>query len=411
MKKLQFYADEIIDKSIISAIAHQVYAEYEERFERIPLAIRAEFIKYLVRLYEKERKELNSLLLRYNRRIKSITRAEPISMLTHIHQKLNEITGEIFTRSRSVIEVNQRCTKYRDLLTLKVISFTRQQLEKNKSRPQNAFAWIRMGSTGREEQTLYTDQDNLLVYKNPADKAYYEDFAHQMVENLAKVGFAKCRGNIMPTNKKWFGTIDEWREKLHSEITETPNLVDLIVLTEAKYAGGNYPLAHTFIQETHNALKSYQASFQAIAKATVMMPIALSMFRKFKTEKKGEYKDMLNVKFQGWLRLIMLVLLFCLEHDILDETNTIKRIKALEKTNVFDPDLAQDIMESYITLSEHKILSQIKYLKGEVDTISYFVNPYKLDKKEQTKLRKALSTVEQIQRLATSSYNITDDTL
>lgn len=215
----------------------------------------------------------------------------------------------------------------------------------------------------------------------------------------------------MPTNKKWFATIDEWRQKLHGEFTDAENLVDLIVLTEAKYAGGNFPLANTFIQETHKALKSYHASFQAIAKATVLMPIALTIFRKFKTERKGEHKDMLNIKSQGWLPLIMLILLFCFEHDILEETNTIKRIKALERMNAFDTEFAEELMECYITLTEYKIRAQIDFLKGETHEISYFINPYKLSKKDQSKLKKTLSTVEQLQRLAASSYSISDDSL
>lgn len=408
MKTLKLYADEIADASVINTVAHQFYANYEEKFEKIPSHVRLNFIKSLTALYEHEQRELVKLNMKFNHLFREINRSDSIGNLARLHHNLNETTAEMYLRTKAVLEVHQRCTKYRDKLSLRIIGLTRKAMEEKYPKPNNTFAWIRMGSTGRDEQTLYTDQDNLLVYKNKADQGYYEEFAQRMVTNLSAVGFAKCKGNIMPTNEKWFGTYEEWCVKLHTYIGDTENLVDLIVLTDAQYAGGNYPLARAFITETRKVLKMYQASFKAIAKATALMPIALTIFKGFKTEKKGEYKDMLNIKFQGWLPLIMVTLLFSLENNVW-ETNTIKRIKALEQLNVFDHTLAGDLLESYFSLTSHKILTQIEFLKGTSDTLSYYINPFKLDKKMRNELKRALSIVEDFQRLAVSSYNIQED--
>ncbi len=408
MKKLKYYVDEIIDVSVLETLAAQFFLSYENEFDRIPSEVRIKFIKSLTHMYENERKELVKQNLKYNQLVRSIRKAQSIGTLARIHHNLNETTAEIFLKTGSVGEVHQRCTAYRDKLTLKIISLTKKELESTFAKPSNTFAWIRMGSTGRDEQTLYTDQDNLLVYKNKADKEYYKAFAQRMVTNLAAVGFAKCKGQIMPTNEKWFGTLDEWENKLHDFMGGSENLVDLIVLTDAKYAGGNYPLAHAFIEEARKVLKTYHASFKAIAKATVLMPIALTIFRNFKTEKKGEFKDMMNIKFQGWMPLIMITLLFSLENNIW-ETNTINRIKLLERANVFEPSFAEDLLESYYILTGSKLLVQIEFLKGNMQNLSYYINPFKLDKEARKELRWALSIVEKFQRLAASSYNISED--
>jgi signal-transduction protein with cAMP-binding, CBS, and nucleotidyltransferase domain len=361
-------------------------------------------------MYEKEYRELKALNKNYNRLLQSVSRAASVGDLARIHADLNEVTADIFLRSGSIAEVHQRCTSYRDKLTFRIIALTSQQMRAEHGNPRGAFAWIRMGSTGRDEQTLYTDQDNLLVYKNKRDEPYYRAFAARMVTNLATIGFARCRGNIMPTNDKWFGTLDEWKVKLHDYIVGSDNLIDLIVLSDAKYSGGNAALAKQFLEETHTVMKMYQASFKAIAKATLLMPIALTIFKGFKTEKKGEYKDMLNVKYKGWLPLIMLTLLFSLENDIW-ETNTIKRIKALEKLKVFEPDFAEGLMASYNILTGYKLMAQIDFLKGKTTSLTYYINPFKLEKREQNRLKQALSTVEKFQRLASSSYNINEDAL
>ncbi len=409
MKKLKFLTDEV-DLSTFEELYNQFFSSYEEKFDKTPSTIRANFLKNLIRIYEKERRGLTELHSKYDQQLRYMNNADSIDELVEIHNNLNCVTGDIFMRTRSVTELHARCTNYRDRLTLKLLALTKKQMNSKLDPAKNSFAWIRMGSTGRDEQTLITDQDNLLVYKNKEDKNYYNEFAIKIVDNLEKVGFARCKGNIMPTNEKWIGTLSEWRGKLHSYVADTENLVDLIVLTDAKYSGGNYPLGRAFIKETRTVLKTYYASFKAIAKATVLMPVALTIFRNFKTEKKGEYKDMLNVKNQGWLPLIMITLLFSLENDIW-ETNTIRRIKLLEKLNLFEPQFSENLMESYFILTTHKIIAQLDFLNDKTDTLTYFINPYKLQKDDQEKLRWALSVVDKFQRLASSSYNINEDAL
>ncbi len=410
MKKLKFFVNEDIDTVLLHRLADDFFRQYQHLFDKTSSEIRLNFLQTITNKWQQEYHDLHELKLRYNAWFRKIQRASCIADLVRIHQSLNNISADIFCKTHSVMDVHQRCTLYRDKLTLKVISFTKKEMDKSLARPENAFAWIRMGSTGRDEQTLLTDQDNLLVYKNKNDKAYYEEFSARMVNNLEIIGFSRCKGNIMPTNEKWFGTLAEWRTKLHTYIVDSENLIDLIVLTDAKYAGGNYPLAQAFITEARKVLKMYNASFKAIAKATVLMPIALTIFRKFKTEKRGEYKDMLNIKFQAWLPLIMITLLFCLEHDVW-ETNTMKRIKTLEDMKLFEPYFSEELLESYIFLTYLKITLQVDFLRGKSNNLNYFINPYTLDKKKRTDLKRALSTVEKFQRLASSSYNISEDAL
>ncbi|MDX9703050.1 MAG: DUF294 nucleotidyltransferase-like domain-containing protein [Candidatus Auribacterota bacterium] len=410
MKKLKFLTDEDLDKALLQRLADDFFRQYEYLFEKTSSSIRMSFLKMITRKCQQEYQELIELNMRYDAWFRKIHACKSITDLASIHQTLNNISADIFLNTKSVMDVHQRCTFYRDKLTLKVLSLTKSEMEKSTARPENAFAWIRMGSTGRDEQTLVTDQDNLLVYKNKKDKSYYQEFAARAVNNLESIGFNRCKGKIMPTNDKWFGTLSEWRAKLHTYIVDSENLVDLIVLTDAKYAGGNYPLAQAFISEARKVLKMYHASFKAIAKATVLMPIALTIFRNFKTEKKGEYKDMLNIKFQAWLPLIMITLLFSLENDVW-ETNTMKRIKALEDMKLFEPYFTDELLESYIILTYLKIVLQIDYMRGNSTNLTYFINPYTLDKKNRSDLKRALSTVEKFQRLASSSYNISEDAL
>jgi CBS domain-containing protein len=79
------------------------------------------------------------------------------------------------------------------------------------------WCWIALGSEGRMEQTLATDQDNALIF-TVADEAQSENVRRQLLETASRInngldacGFPLCKGGIMASNPKWCLTEEEWR--------------------------------------------------------------------------------------------------------------------------------------------------------------------------------------------------------
>lgn len=79
------------------------------------------------------------------------------------------------------------------------------------------ICWLVMGSGGRYEQTLNTDQDNALLFTVPegmtADQVREQllPVALRINQSLARCGFPLCKGNIMASNPKWCLSMDEWK--------------------------------------------------------------------------------------------------------------------------------------------------------------------------------------------------------
>jgi CBS domain-containing protein len=79
------------------------------------------------------------------------------------------------------------------------------------------WCWLALGSEGRMEQTLATDQDNALIFVagNGAApetvRARLLDMARRINEGLDACGFPLCKGGIMASNPKWCLSADEWR--------------------------------------------------------------------------------------------------------------------------------------------------------------------------------------------------------
>ena len=81
-----------------------------------------------------------------------------------------------------------------------------------------ALCWLGMGSEGRSEQTIATDQDNGLIFvandESASPDAIRErllPLAREVNEALDACGYPLCKGGVMAMNPRWCLSLDEWR--------------------------------------------------------------------------------------------------------------------------------------------------------------------------------------------------------
>jgi len=79
------------------------------------------------------------------------------------------------------------------------------------------FAFVVLGSEGRGEQTLLTDQDNAIIYGDelgPEQIAKIEGFSQLLIDSLVAIGIPPCSGGIMANNKEWRRSLSKWSDQL-----------------------------------------------------------------------------------------------------------------------------------------------------------------------------------------------------
>ncbi len=84
------------------------------------------------------------------------------------------------------------------------------------------FAFIVLGSEGRREQTLTTDQDNAIIYADDLsvdEVAKIEAFSVVLIDALIEIGVPACPGGIMAKNAFWRRSFSEWEEILKRWLT------------------------------------------------------------------------------------------------------------------------------------------------------------------------------------------------
>lgn len=333
--------------------------------------------------------------------------------LKRIHEELNRIEMDRFLLTYSVSALHQSCTHYRDVLSVRAMNIVCHQMESSgMPHPGVPFALISMGSDGRKEQTLITDQDNLIVYGDGGGEqadVYFREFASRLVDCLEEAGFQRCTGDIMPTNQTWRGSFSQWRKRMLSivryEVEDLgKNMMDLIVLSDARYVAGDQALADRLIEMIRDMERDYFQVLWGMAKAATEMQLALGFLKRIWTESSGEHKGEFNVKLLAWAPLVMNVRILSISQSI-PATSTVERILLLQKEGSFSANFARELVDSYHILTKHRILLQVRNIKG-IQRDSYYLNPYQLPSDEREQIRHALIRIEELQKTIHTNFHI-----
>jgi CBS domain-containing protein len=399
----------IADSQFIAGLMDQV----REFLPYLNLAEIHELLDGLNSSVENSIKFLEGIKSTYHELTARMATADNCSELGRIHAELNMLELERFLKIPSVPALHQNCTEYRDVLASLAFNLTAAEMADGGSPvPDLPFALISMGSDGREEQTLITDQDYLLVYGDGGGEEaddWFRRFAELLVERLVEVGFKKCTGDIMPSNPTWRGSMSQWRKKLLAIVRYEyedygKNLMDLIVLADARYVAGDKPLATDLVELIRRLEQDFFQVLWGMAKAATEMKLAIGFLKKIWTEGSGEHKGEFNLKLLAWAPLVMNVRILSINQGI-PATSTLRRIDLLQQEGSFSASLAADLRDAYHILTRYRILLQIKVIKG-IQNDSHYINPYLLPADDREQIRQALLRIEDLQKVIHSNFHI-----
>lgn len=143
----------------------------------------------------------------------AIRQAPDLAVLKQCAHDIQQLARNILAQGVAAEQLTQIITTLNDLLTSRIIEL---ELQDSPARDIE-FCWLALGSEGRFEQTLNTDQDNGIIFalRNDADPAALREvllpFAKRINLALAECGFPLCGGNVMASNPKWCLSLEEWQ--------------------------------------------------------------------------------------------------------------------------------------------------------------------------------------------------------
>ncbi|NRD22485.1 CBS domain-containing protein [Winogradskyella litoriviva] len=338
--------------------------------------------------------------------VKEIKRSKDILQLKDIRAKAEKLLKRYLEQDVPIEFAAKLISTINDVITQKIIDSAIKQQDTN---PPTEFAWLAIGSQGRQEQLLMTDQDNALVYENVSDdkkeatKTYFLNLAKQINNDLETVGFELCPADMMGSNPKWCLSVSEWNLQFNRWITmpDQDNLMLCTIFFDFEHIYGSKTLIEKLSQSIFKSIEDHDIFLTYLGRNALQNPPPLSFFRQFLVEESGEHKNQFDIKARSMMPLVDAARLLILSHNIKSINNTVERFKKLVELEPQNKDTYLFCIEAY------KDLLWFRTEQGLHNSDSgRFIDVQSLSKLNRLKLKRSFKAVKLVQELIQTRFKL-----
>ncbi|MUU77337.1 DUF294 nucleotidyltransferase-like domain-containing protein [Winogradskyella endarachnes] len=338
--------------------------------------------------------------------VKEIKRSATAEQLKAIRAKAEKLLKRYLEQDLPIEFAAKLISTINNVITQKIID---SAINKQDTKPPTEFAWLAIGSQGRQEQLLLTDQDNALVYKDvskdkqEATKTYFLNLAKQINNDLATVGFKLCPANMMSSNLKWCLSVSEWNLQFNRWITipDQDNLMLCTIFFDFEHVYGNKTLIEKLAQNIFKSIENHDIFLTYLGRNALQNPPPLSFFRQFLVEDDGEHKNQFDIKARSMMPLVDAARLLILSHNIKSTNNTVERFKKLVELEPQNKDIYLFCIEAY------KDLLWFRTEQGLQNSDSgRFIDVKSLSKVDRLKLKQSFKAVKSVQELIQTRFKL-----
>jgi CBS domain-containing protein len=256
---------------------------------------------------------------------------------------------------------------------------------------------IVMGSEGRGEQTIRTDQDNGLILSGPVDEAKLQTFREAFSGALANFGFPPCPGRVMVNNPLWSRTLDQYIADF-SRWTTAPDeqsAMNVAIFYDAESVAGDSSLLLRAKKALVEKAADERVFLGRFARAIETFEPPIGLFNTLKTAE-GD-GDALDLKKGGIFPIVHGVRSLAIERG-LEETNTVKRLHKLGELGVLKPNFARELARALNYLMTLRLDAQ---LSAQMDSKASgsLLRPATLTSMDRDLLRDSFQVVKQLRDL------------
>ncbi len=221
--------------------------------------------------------------------------------------------------------------------------------------------FIVMGSEGREEQVIRTDQDNALIIKDRIDKKRFYPYAKKINEALLSFGYPKCDGNIMLSNEYWCKNESEYKKELDRWIftPDEESFMYFSIFFDARSIAGDETLLEDLKNYTFDEFNGKNDIYMAhFAKLSLLFDTPVGFLSSI-LKKNRE----IDIKKAGVFPIVQGVRALCLKYKI-KEYSTAKRVEALNTKGIISKELKSELLESFEILSSLRVETGLKNIEN-----------------------------------------------
>ncbi|MCP4692360.1 MAG: PAS domain-containing protein [Desulfobacterales bacterium] len=341
--------------------------------------------------------------LSYTVLIREISESKSIRELMKKHQQLPALIQGIISSGANVRNVTWLITAFSDAILDRLVHFALAESDP----PPVKFAFIILGSEGRKEQTLKTDQDNAIIYEDATDESgkseeavneYFLKLGKKICAGLNRIGYDFCTGDVMAQNPRWCQPLSVWKKYFSGWIhaAEPEDLLHSSIFFDFRLGAGDSGLVRSLADFLADALTSWSGFFRHLTENAVYFKPPIGFFGNFIVKKKGRRLHCLNIK-RAMNPIVDIARIYALKHNI-RETNTQERLRRLRLKKALTRKEYNEIEQAYSYMMQLRFARQIHSILRKQEKPDNYINPKTLSAIQRKMLKEAFRRVEKMQK-------------
>jgi len=274
--------------------------------------------------------------------------------------------------------------------------------------PPIPYCFVAMGSMGRDEQLLVTDQDNAIILDNRYDEkkhgTYFSDLATYICDGLAMCGYSYCTGDIMASNPMWRMTQKEW-EDCFSDWIDNPNakaLLNASIFFDIDGVYGRMKWAEQLNNFIVRRAKKNKRFLACLARNSLNRTPPLGFFKNFVMEKDGRHNNSINLKRRGTAPLADVIRVHALAIGSRAK-NTFERLDDIIEADILPKGRGVDLRDAMEFISMVRIRHQAYDVENGIEPDNS-IEPENLSDFERRNLKDAFQVLHNSQNFLKYRY-------
>ena len=331
--------------------------------------------------------------------IREIATAADVDAMARIHIRLPAMVQGLIRAGTPARHINRFVTAISDAVLKRVIELTLRE----QGPPPVRFVFMIMGSEGRKEQTLKTDQDNAIVYEDilPSEEASVRDYFLKLGDlvctGLNRCGYAFCNADVMARNPKLCQPLSIWKRRFSDWIhtAEAEDLLYSSIFFDFRDGYGHTDLIGQLRGHLLESLVGWSGFFRHLTQNALLYKPPLGFFRNFVVESKGEHRNKFDIK-RAMLPIVDYARIYALKHGV-GETNTLERLHQLKQKGLIPAKDYSEIEQGYSFLMQLRLLRQVGAILEDGTAPDNYINPKELSGIEQRLLKEIFIRIGNLQ--------------
>ncbi len=342
--------------------------------------------------------------------LKEIENAKSVEEIIVAHDRLPVVVKALVDSGARSQIISHIITSIFEEITRKLMSFAIDEL----GQPPVEFAFLALGSAGREEQTLISDQDNAIVYSDVSAgdekevHQYFHALGTKICDWLNDCGYVYCEGDAMAKNPKWCQPLSVWKKYFHSWITNSDqqDLIDLSIFFDFRTIYGENKFADQLRKHLFKSADGQAGFFQHLAKNSLLHKPPVGLLGKIVVESRGEHQETFDIK-AATMPISDFSRIYALKNR-LNNLNSLDRLDGLLKKGIINKTTNEEMKQAYNNLMQIRFRHQSDQIIKD-KTADNHINPNSLTQIEQKTLKNIFSQILSIQKKL--SYDFSGDAI